>query len=222
MQARLSSTRFPGKMLCLLGTIPLVEYVYRRCCHAEVDSVAVITSKETSDDPLYRFCMEHDIPVFRGELYDVLDRYIQAARQFNSDVICRVCGDSPFVDIDCINKMFYECAHEPSREYMTITNCLHGFRSEIIHIKTLEHVWACTDSRDDREHVTRYIVNNLNQFNFKIIDSQLMPEGLERITLTIDYPQDLMVANRIIRNGLDGFGFTSCDVITILKKLEGI
>ena len=213
IQARLSSSRFPGKMLKNLGEIPLVHYVFNRCkVSSRADLVAVITSTENSDDPLYEYCRNYDIPVFRGDLENVLNRYIQAANHFEVDLICRVCGDSPFVDIVYIDKILQGMVVD-KREYMSVMGSFNGFISEAVSLKTLLNVQKLTNSYSDLEHVTKYIRKNINMFNHKILDMQLMPEKLHNITLTIDYEKDLELANLIIKNGLKGFNFTSQEVI---------
>src|SRR5574344_61029 len=107
IQATLSSTRFPNKVMCELNSYSLIEYIYTRCKQTKIaNQVIVITSIDSTDDPLYNLCIQKQISVFRGNLHDVLYRYIDAAEFHKIDVICRVCGDSPFVDIEAIDKMF--------------------------------------------------------------------------------------------------------------------
>lgn len=213
IQARLSSSRFPGKMLKNLGEIPLVHYVYNRCkVSIKADLVAVITSTENSDDPLYEYCRNCDITVFRGDLENVLSRYIQAAKHFEVDLISRVCGDSPFVDIFYIDKILQSMVDD-KREYMSVMGSFNGFVSEAVSLKTLLNVQKFTNSYSDLEHVTKYIRKNINIFNHKILDMKLMPEKFQNVTLTIDYENDLELANSIIKNGLKGFDFTSQEVI---------
>ena len=213
IQARLSSSRFPGKMLKNLGEIPLVHYVFNRCkVSSRADLVAVITSTENSDDPLYEYCRNYDIPVFRGDLENVLSRYIQAAKHFEVDLICRVCGDSPFVDIFYIDKILQGMV-DGKWDYMSVKGSFNGFFSEAVSLKTLLKVQRLTNSYSDLEHVTKYIRKNLDMFNHKILDMKLMPEKLQKVTLTIDYEKDLELANLIIKNGLKGFDFTSQEVI---------
>ena len=79
IQARLSSSRFPKKMLENIGGITLMEYVYKRCKNSmRADRVIVITSNNKTDDELYRLCLDKNILVFRGDLENVLKRYIDA------------------------------------------------------------------------------------------------------------------------------------------------
>jgi spore coat polysaccharide biosynthesis protein SpsF (cytidylyltransferase family) len=212
IQARLSSSRFPGKMLKTLGGIPLVHYIFNRCkISSKADIVAIITSTESSDTPLYKYCQVCDIPIFRGSLTNVLDRYIQASNFFELDLIGRICGDSPFVDIDWIDRLF-KCMEEEKKDYMAATGVFNGFFSEVVTLKSLLKILKFTNSRSDLEHVTKYIRNNLDKFGHRIFDMGLQFENYENITLTIDFEKDLILANTIIKNGLTGFNFTSQDV----------
>lgn len=178
--------------------------------------VGVITSLEKSDDALYHYCIQHNMPVFRGSLDNVLDRYIQAAQYFECDIVCRVCGDCPFVDTAYIDKLFE--AMKEDTQYLAVKSGVNGFFSEVIPLQTLKKVQALTDNCDDIEHVTRYIRNHIQLFNHKIIDMGKTGKKFEDITLTIDYEQDLKLANLIIAKGLYGYGFASEDVIRVLDK----
>ncbi|NOX16284.1 MAG: hypothetical protein GXP61_09755 [Epsilonproteobacteria bacterium] len=219
IQARLSSSRFFKKMLEDINGISLVEYVYNRCKQSKLaDQVVVITSNEKSDDELYALCVEKNMDVFRGELDNVLKRYIDASNYFGIDIICRVCGDSPFVDVEAMDNMFLFFENS-SIDYISITNSLNGFMSEIFSLKLLNKVYNEELSEEDKEHVTKYIRDNISRFKTKLLDLGLKPKELEKFTLTIDYPDDLVIAKKIARN-LNNFEFTSCDIINILKQLR--
>jgi len=82
IQARMSSSRLPGKVLRLVGSQPMLARVLARASRANlVDEVLVATTNDPSDEPIADFCQSGGIPCFRGDLYDVLDRYYQAAKQ---------------------------------------------------------------------------------------------------------------------------------------------
>lgn len=218
IQCRLSSSRFPKKMLETLGGYCLFEYVYQRCKQSkQVDNVAIITSNQHSDDELYNLCLKKNIPVYRGDLDNVLERYINAANFFKSEIICRVCGDSPFVDIKAIDKMFLEMEKNSSLEYIITKNSLNGFMSEIFTFGLISKINTNQLTNEDLEHVTRYIKNNISCYNFKKMDLNLNPKDLENITLTIDYPADMIVA-KVIVESLGGFDFSSKQVVNVLRE----
>ena len=222
IQARLSSSRFPKKMLEKLETISLVEFVYKRCEESNIaDEVIVVTSSETSDDELYRLCTQKNMKVFRGDLNNVLKRYIDTSNHYEIDVVCRVCGDSPFVDISAIDKMFHDIEMNPSLDYLSTTNSLNGFMSEVFSSNLLKKVYNNVLSKEDKEHVTKYIRDNIEAYNTSVLDLDLRPQELEDITLTIDYVDDLKIAKNIAFE-LKDFTFSSEDIIKILKYKKSI
>lgn len=219
IQSRLSSSRFPGKMLEPLAGMPLVEYVYRRCLESvHVDMVAVITSEEASDDSLYAFCSEKEIPVFRGSLENVLERYVHAAVHFQAGMICRVCGDSPFVDVSAIDHMLDRMS-QVEYQYIVTEDGLDGFVSEVVLLDVLQQALRETDKADDLEHVTPFIKKHPEKFRSTRCAIGCRPPELEKWKLTIDYPDDLLLANQIVQAGLGGFDFTSQDVVSALQKV---
>jgi spore coat polysaccharide biosynthesis protein SpsF (cytidylyltransferase family) len=219
IQSRLSSSRFPKKMIHNIIDITLVEYVYNRCKNSkEANEVIVITSDESSDDELYELCISKSIPVYRGDLDNVLKRYIDASLAHNVDIICRVCGDSPFVDTDAIDSMLQELSGD-NLDYMVTTDALNGFLSEVFTLDLLQKIYNSNLTNDDKEHVTKYIRDNIEDYNTKEYSLELRVKDLEKYTLTIDYPKDMDIAKTIVRD-LDGFDFTSKDIIKILKDMK--
>lgn len=221
IQARMSSVRFPGKMLKKIGNVPLIEYVYKRCLQSKnADVVAILTSNEKGDDELYSYCQKEQIPVFRGSLNNVLHRYVEGAKQYGCEIICRICGDSPFVDIIKVDEMFESIVNE-ELDYMRFESTIGGFLSEVVALSALVNVLKSTEKKEDLEHVTLYILKNKHKFDTRMIDTVVfnnLRKSLEGIHLTIDYPSDLELANCIIDKGLHDFNFLSSDVIEILER----
>lgn len=220
IQARSSSKRFPGKMLMpVIGEIPLVEYVYKRSSVAkQPDIIAVITSGDSSDDRLFAYCMEHKIKVFRGSLDNVLDRYINAAEFFKADVICRLCGDSPFADIELIDKMFKIQAAE-GLDYIAPDKktCIAGLDSEVVTLAALRKS-AEGASAGESEHVTLFLKNNKKKFKTRFLDAGMRPAGIADIALTVDYPEDMEVCRRIAGSLGPGYDFKAEDIFNLLLK----
>ena len=220
IQARLSSERFPGKMLApIVCRVPLVEYVYRRSrTSKQADVVAVITSTDKTDDALFSYCRDHDIKIFRGALNNVLDRYIKAAEFFKADVVCRVCGDSPFVDTGLIDKMFEIQAHEgidyvaPERR-----TCIAGLTSEVVTVPALGRA-AKDASLEESEHVTLFLKNNRDKFKMKFLNAGMKPEVSGLTSLTVDYPGDLKICGKIAESLGMRYDFEAKDILSLLSK----
>jgi spore coat polysaccharide biosynthesis protein SpsF len=104
IQARMSSSRLPGKVLLDLAGQPMLVRVVERTQRAKtVNSVVVATTDDPSDDPIAQVCTEHGYACFRGSLHDVLDRYYQAARTFGAEIIVRITADCPVIDPDVVD-----------------------------------------------------------------------------------------------------------------------
>jgi len=191
-------------MLDKVGNVTLLEYVYHRCKTSKLaNKVIVITSTDKSDDALYDLCLDKEIPLFRGDLNNVLERYICAANENKIELICRVCGDSPFVDVTAIDEMFSLFNNATKYDYISTSNSLNGFTSEVVLQSVLKNIQTKNLTDDDKEHVTKYILDNKVNFKTKFMNLNLKPITLEPYSLTVDYPDDMSIANKIVSK-LDG------------------
>lgn len=217
IQARMSSSRFPEKMMADLCGMPLIKYVYLRCFQSRLKCI-VATSDDKTDDPLYTFCRDNGIPVMRGSLHSVLDRYIQAGLLLKTDYMVRVCGDTPFVDIALIHELT-EALINGRKDLVALDkrSCAAGFYSEAFTVAALKKTISLTDDGQDLEHVTRYIFNNPDKFMVQFVNPDLNPGFMGRFRLTIDYPEDIATAGSILDLLTDKLKFTSRDVLNILQ-----
>jgi len=219
IQARMSSARFPGKMMSNISGMPLVRYIYERCKRSSVKDVIVATSDDASDDVMYKYCKDNGIQIMRGSLDNVLKRYIQAADLVGAEYIVRVCGDTPLVDIMLIEKLLDMLASggfgyvAPDRG-----SCAPAFYSEAVTLQALKKAIGLTMSKEGLEHVTKYILDNEKVFNARLIDAKLNPDFIKATRLTIDYPEDLDRVNAVINELRDRLHFSSEDVLDIVRK----
>ncbi len=227
IQARLSSKRFPGKMLKdIYGGMPLIEFVYRRCSKIKsVDLCVVLTSNDPSDDELASYCNSKNIEFYRGPLNNVLERFIEASEFFKIDEICRVCGDSPFIDTNMIEDLF-KIREEQSLDYVAPLKeiCIAGFDSEVFLSKALKRSSFNCISETELEHVTTNLKNNTSLFKIEFVERNLMPDKLKNVSLTIDFPDDLLLAQKIVNSfGRGNFDFISQDILDylLLRKANG-
>ena len=106
IQARMGSSRLPGKVLEDLSGRPMLWHVVDRVRRAsKVDKVVVATTDRVGDDPIARFCEQEDVGCFRGSEQDVLDRFYQAAKKHQADVVIRITADCPLIDPAVIDKV---------------------------------------------------------------------------------------------------------------------
>ncbi|MEW5744446.1 MAG: hypothetical protein AB1805_03255 [Nitrospirota bacterium] len=220
IQSRLSSKRFPKKMLQLINGVPLVEFVYRRCCRSSgADVVSVITSADPTDDELSEYCSGRGIDVFRGSLHNVLKRYIDAAAFYEAPLLSRVCGDSPFVDVTLIDAMFQMIENEcldyvaPNKE-----TCIAGLDSEVVTLSSLKRVLEGDVASDELEHVTLHIKNNREMFKARLLEVNLRPTSLSNVSLTVDYPEDMTFCCAIAEMLGGRFDFSSSEILQIVHS----
>ena len=168
LQARVSSTRLPGKVLKPILGKPMIHHQIDRTLRSKkIDKLVLATSTDPSDDELERFCQEIDLLCYRGDLNDVLDRYYQAALLFNPAHVVRLTGDCPLTDLEIIDQVidFYLAGG-----YDYVSNTMEptfpdGLDVEIFSFSALKTAWTSAKLPSDREHVTPYIRNHENIFS---------------------------------------------------------
>ena len=231
VQARMSSTRLPGKILKpFYGSKTLLETLLDTLHDIDNIPVIVATSLNPNDDQLYNFLINKGEFVFRGAESDVLDRFIKTADKFNLDGIVRVCSDNPFLSREGIISLI-DKAKVSSADYIgyRINNkpsiLTHfGFWGEYVRLSALKRVAAITDKDSPaHEHVTYYVYNNLQMFFCEWIDCPDFLQGRKDIRLTIDTIDDfknaaVVYAKMKEKNG----GFSLCDVVEFLDNHRDI
>jgi spore coat polysaccharide biosynthesis protein SpsF len=221
VQARMGSTRLPGKVLAEIGGLPMLVHVVERVrrCH-EVHDVWVATTAEAADDAIERLCRERTYSFYRGSTQDVLDRYVQAARLARADVIVRLTADCPLLDpalVDLTVRAFLDAA--PPADL--VVNRLPGARTYPIGLDTevasrpaLERAWREAGEPHQREHVFPYLYDPPGRFRVVRLDAE---EDYGALRWTVDTPQDLefvrQVVSRLDRDGRFGWR----DVLAIVQ-----
>jgi spore coat polysaccharide biosynthesis protein SpsF len=217
IQARMSSSRLPGKVLQDIAGQPMLLHVIHRAQQAKsIDLVAVITSTSTEDDVIEALCKENDVPCFRGSLDDVLDRYYQAAIHFKADVVVRLTADCPLLDPGIIEQVV-RTFHKNSFDY--VANVLEvtypdGLDTEVFSFKSLERAWREARLKSEREHVTVYILKHPELFR---LGSVKQDEDLSSLRWTVDTPPDLEFV-RAIHKFMKDKEFGMHEIVNLLKE----
>lgn len=202
VQARMGSSRLPGKVLADLGGRPVLEWVLRRASRAErIEQVLVATTINPEDDAVARFCKEAGYDCFRGSAFDVLDRYYRAAQASGADVIVRLTGDCPLIDPDLLDANVETfLAAEPPLDFAA--NRLPGDRTLPIGLDTeictraaLERAWAEAQQPHEREHVMPYFYEHPQDFN--ILHMRHEPDYGD-YRWTVDTPEDLELLRQVV------------------------
>ncbi len=191
VQARMGSSRLPGKVLKPLGGKTVLHHVLNRCAAiAGIDMIICAVPDERASEPIEVVASECNAKVFRGSENDVLARYLAAAQAHDIDVIMRVTSDCPLIDPDVCAAVLalraQECADYATN---TMPNTFpHGLACEVFTFKALVESAASTQNPYDREHVTPWIrrAPHLKHANVLSDDPTLVSHRW-----TLDYPEDL-------------------------------
>lgn len=193
MEARMGSSRLPGKVLQKIGAQTALARLFRRlkACR-RLDGHILATSTSSQDDVLEAFAREHDIPCFRGSENDVLARVVDAHEEMKTDIIVEVTGDCPLLDPDLIDLGIETFLHH---DCDIITNCHipsypQGADVQVFGFKQLREVRDSIQDPAVREHVSLYFYENPGRY--KTIHL-LAPACLREpdLRLQMDYPEDL-------------------------------
>jgi len=197
--ARTFSTRLPNKVMIEIQGKSILEHIIARVGRSRyLQKIVLATTTNQLDDIIEKIGLQLGIDVYRGSELDVLDRCYQAAKQFAIDPIVRVTGDDPFKDPDIIDEAI-EIYRKNDAQYDIVCNTLEptfpeGLDVEVISFSSLERSWKESSNKEDREHVTKYILDNKEMFrvfNFK------NPEVLSNIRLTLDTTEDLKLIRSV-------------------------
>ena len=192
VQARMNSTRLPGKELTVL------DYVINQIRFAtRYDKIIIATTNYSDDDKIISHLANSDVEIFRGESENVLDRYYQCAKKFGIDTIVRVTSDCPHIEPEILDEGITRFENEKV-DYMSNNKPRtfpYGMDFEIFSFESLEIAWKNAKLASELEHVTPFIFNNPDKFNIgKIKNSQ----NFSGIRITIDRIKDLEVVRDIV------------------------
>ena len=219
IQARVASTRLPGKALLPLplgSSVTLFERVLQRAQQTlTLDRVVVAVPDTAADEVLGELAERHGIATLRGSETDVLSRFHSAAEQFDLDVIVRLTADNPALDAAYLDEAVR--AHLAAGADYTITTGLPlGMNVEVISRAALAAAHHRATAPSDREHVTPYLRQRPEEFRLLMLPvAQAHPEAAA-LRLTVDYPTDYALLSALY-SGL-GPGFTLADTLALLRR----
>ncbi len=239
IQARMASSRLPGKVLMDIAGQPMLARVVERAQRARtVTQTAVATTVDASDDPIERLCIERGYPCFRGSAQDVLDRYFQAARQFGADIVVRVTADCPVIDPELIDEVVMALLGEEavsgqwavdsgqklSTRYDFAANRLPppwgrtypiGLDVEVCTYSGLETAWREARLPHQREHVMPFFYDNPERFRICLVNHEV---DLSAYRWTVDTAEDLELLRQIYTRFGGGDDFSWLDVLALFER----
>jgi spore coat polysaccharide biosynthesis protein SpsF len=244
IQARMDSSRLPGKVLLDIGGEPmLVRVVERTRRAATLSGVMVATTDRPSDDPVARLCEERGYAFYRGSVHDVLDRYYRASHSQNADVVVRITADCPVIDpvvIDRTVEAFLGetkpedevLSHRSSQIALSVFAGPYDFAAnrlpppfhrtypigldvEVCSASALDYAWEHAQEKHEREHVMPYLYETPGRFNVLLVNHET---DLGSLRWTVDTSEDLELLRRIYAHFGNHDDFSWLDVLDLWQK----
>jgi spore coat polysaccharide biosynthesis protein SpsF len=199
IEARMNSSRLPGKVLKPILGKPMLEILIERIRQARrIDQIVVATTDSVSDDQIEALTQSLKVGCFRGSENDVLDRVLQASRRYSADIIVEITGDCPLIEAEKIDQMLGSYQHMKYDFMMNRFDRSYppGLGLRIFWKETLEKVSRLTQDPVDREHVTLYVWEHPELFSIYQFQNNL-DQKYWNIRLTLDNQEDLVFIEAI-------------------------
>lgn len=197
LQARVSSRRLPGKVLQpILGRPMLARQIERLSRCRRFDTLVLATSDQAADDPLEAIGRDCGVPVYRGSLDDVLDRFYRAAEPYSPGHVVRLTGDCPLIDWAVVDDVV---AFAIESDYDYASNTLKptwpdGLDVEVARFSALTEAWREATLAVDREHVMPFLHRQPERFRLGNLENTIDLSGLR---WTVDEPRDFQMVNSV-------------------------
>jgi spore coat polysaccharide biosynthesis protein SpsF len=219
IQARMGSTRLPGKVLKQVLGKPLLSYMIERVRDAKtVSDIIVATTLNSEDDAIFELCRQLGVLVFRGSEENVLERFYRAAQTYGVTTVMRLTADCPLIDPDLLDELA-EFYFQGGYDYAS--NCLHptlpdGLDAEVFSLRALEAAYGNAFLPSHLEHVTPYILENAEIFK---IGNWTYHKDLSGLRWTVDRPEDFLFVRSVIeRLYPSNKSFRTHDVVGLLGE----
>ncbi|WP_261903487.1 glycosyltransferase family protein [Vibrio fortis] len=218
LQARVSSSRLPSKVLRPIFDKPMLHYQVERVLQSKlIDKLIIATSENPEDTPLETLAQSLNVECFRGDLDDVLDRFYRAAAVHSPNHVVRLTGDCPLIDPNVIDKIIEH--HLLSKaDYTSNANpptYPDGLDVEVMKFSILEQAFQKAVLPSDREHVTPYIRKQTDSYH---LENVTHTEDLSNLRWTVDELDDFKFVEEIYsRLYNDNSQFSMNDILSTLK-----
>jgi len=223
VQARMGSSRLPGKILQKICGEEMLLFQYRRLIKSIKSNLLVVaTTTNSIDDLVEEICNQYHISCFRGSESDVLQRYFDAASYYQADVIIRINADCPFIDPIVVDNVIQSWQDgQPSLDY--VSNILEetyplGMHVEVFSYKALTYANEHALKKDEREHVTPHMYRNPSIYKIANVSNSVDLSGFR---LTVDYEEDMIFANELMSN-IKNKQANMVDITNFLKQNKKI
>jgi spore coat polysaccharide biosynthesis protein SpsF len=221
IQARIGSTRLPGKVLKKILGKSLLDFQLERLRQVNnIDEIVIATTTNVNDLPVVEWCKQNSISFYRGSEEDVLSRYYEAATIFNADIVVRLTSDCPLIDPKVVETVInHYITHKESVDYVSnslIRTFPRGLDTEVMSYSVLKQVHMEAISKPHREHVTAYIYSHPERFKLLNVSNNL---DQSRFRLTVDTIEDFQLIRNIIEELYpQNQNFDLNDIIALLER----
>lgn len=202
VQARMGSTRLPGKILKTVLGKPLLEYQIERLKRVKgKDEIVIATTTKDTEEPIIKLCERLHVPYFCGSETDVLSRYYCAAQKHHADVVIRITSDCPIIDPAIIDKVIdHYLLHSNQLDYVSNTlerTFPRGMDTEVFSIQALSEAYHEAKKESEREHVTPFLYKNADRYRSANVSYF---EDQSKHRWTVDTMEDFQLIKRIIEH----------------------
>ena len=221
IQARMNSSRLPGKIMLKVCGKPLLAHLVDRIKNSKtLDKIVIATSMEKQDDVIVDFCKKNNIMCIRGSETDLLSRYKIAADKTQADIIVRLTSDTPLLEYTIVDKVVNSYIEN---EHDFVSNCYplprtypDGMNVEVFSREILDEMHFCAKKPSEREHVTFYVLMQPTKFKISRIDNDT---DLSNYRFNLDYELDYRLIKEIFDNLYkENQVFLLGDIIKFLEK----
>ena len=217
VQARMGSTRLPNKVMKLIDGVPMIELLLLRLSKSrEINQTIVATSIDERNKSLMEHVQKLGFSCEQGSENDVLERYVNAARAHQADVIVRITGDCPLVDADLVDEVIraFNAANVDYFSNVEPPTYPDGLDIEVFTFKALEHALQYTDKIHDHEHVTPY----LRESGLYKTASMQYTQDLSALRWTVDEPADFKVIEKVFNHFHPSIYFSWLDILSLQRQ----
>tara|TARA_B100001250_G_C19808350_1_gene794506 strand:- start:2078 stop:2812 length:735 start_codon:yes stop_codon:yes gene_type:complete len=221
IEARMASSRLPGKVLMEVDGIPMLKYLIKRLkVVRSINEIVIATTINAADDALVEFAKKEGIQYYRGSEDDVMGRVINTAESVNADIVVEITGDCPIIDPQIVEQAIRIFLSNKA-DYVSnahVRSYPDGMDTQVFKLETLKHSYSLTDKPLDREHVTLHIRNNPDIYTHLHL---VAPPELHwpELGLTLDELNDYRLLVNIISHFSSSNPLFSClDVIKLLRQ----
>ncbi len=217
IQARTRSKRLRNKVMMKLGNKTILEILLTRLTTSRtLDKIVVATTTKKEDDIIEKIVLNNGFEIFRGSERDVLDRYYNATREYNADIVVRITADNPLTDINLLDFQV-ELLAKANYDYVAPKEIILGLGSEALTFDALKKAWENAEEPYQREHVTPYIYEHPEIFKIKYVTPT---DFLRRkdIRLTVDTIEDFKLYQELYNHFGNLINVNIKDIIEFLDS----